>query len=70
MKRRRLTRLERYIVFRANNGRCAICGDELDFKHFEIDHIIPFSITHWTFLAELQPTCRKCNRAKGNRLHV
>lgn len=42
---------------------CAYCGDIAT----EIDHIIPISLGGTNDELNLNPSCSKCNRAKGNR---
>lgn len=64
-KRRRPSKLERVLLFRRANGRCALCGKPIHIRQFHADHIIPFSVTGRTVLSELQATCAKCNLDKG-----
>jgi 5-methylcytosine-specific restriction endonuclease McrA len=47
--------------------KCAICQTELRANSVHIDHLVPFSRGGMTVFENLQPTCVKCNLAKGNR---
>jgi len=46
-------------------GRCAICGGELDPDDWDADHIEPWKTTHRTNIHEMQATHPACNRRKG-----
>jgi len=64
-KRRKLSKRERWLVYDASGGRCAICGVELHLDgEWHADHIIPFSETGSMLLSELQATCPQCNLKK------
>lgn len=67
MKRRRLTKLERVLLFRRTDGLCPICGAEMVIRRFHADHVIPFRDTGRTVLSEMQATCPRCNLRKGTK---
>ena len=46
-------------------GRCNMCGHEIDFRHMEVDHIIPKSKGGQDDDSNLQLLCGHCNRVKG-----
>jgi len=49
---------------RIENSPCASCGRT---DHIQVDHIIPVSKGGTSEPENLQPLCRRCNTAKGNR---
>jgi hypothetical protein len=55
----------RAALWMAADGKCQICGCELDPKDWHADHIKPWSVTHRTNPYEMQATCPECNREKG-----
>lgn len=66
MKRRKLTKLERLLVWEMTEGHCAKCMCELPYKSsWHVDHIVPFKKTGNTILVDLQPLCATCNLKKG-----
>lgn len=54
-------------LFLRAGGKCQLCGDRVSSKHFEADHIIPYSKGGPTTFENGQCLCRTCNRRKGNR---
>ena len=52
----------RSIVWRRDNGRCAMCGGTTD---LEFDHIIPKSQGGASTVANVQVLCVRCNERKG-----
>lgn len=54
----------RAMLWLAWNGKCALCGEDLD-ETWEADHVDPYRNTGRTNVHEMQPTHRKCNREKG-----
>lgn len=68
MKRKRLGRRERWLVFERSDGRCCDCKCQLEFDgSWHADHIIPFSETKRTFASEMQSLCPACNLKKGTK---
>ena len=59
--------LKREIVFDKFNGRCAYCGELIDFNDFHIDHIHPRKMGGANDLENYNPACVKCNLEKANR---
>ena len=49
---------------RIESSPCASCGRT---NHIQVDHIIPVSKGGTSELKNLQPLCRRCNTAKGNK---
>jgi 5-methylcytosine-specific restriction endonuclease McrA len=57
----------RLALWRAQGGTCQRCGVAVPWREWEADHIVAWSKTLRTNFHELQVTCRRCNRQKGNR---
>ena len=55
------------VIDGAKYCKCAGCGEKLNIKHMEIDHIIPKSKCGAVMLTNFQLLCGKCNKKKGNR---
>lgn len=55
----------RALLWIAAEGRCALCGEELDPDDWDADHIEAWKITRRTNVHELQATHPGCNRRKG-----
>jgi superfamily II DNA or RNA helicase len=66
-RRRYFNQGERRAIFLAADGRCEICGGELD-ADWEADHRIPFAHGGATSVENGQATCSECNRKKGDRM--
>lgn len=45
---------------------CPFCSKKLGVRELSLDHIIPFSKGGRNTWANVQWTCRKCNRYRGN----
>lgn len=54
-------------VYRAQKGRCAICGELFDFERMEADHKEPWSIGGRTTEGNCQMLCKQCNLKKGRK---
>jgi len=56
----------RNVLFNAADGKCQICGRELDPDDWHADHIVPWSVSGTTNVHEMQALCPDCNLNKGN----
>ena len=56
-----------HVLYGEQEGTCAGCGSHFEFRHFEVDHVIPRSRGGTDHLDNLQLLCGHCNRIKGNR---
>lgn len=65
-------KINRQQVFDKCGGKCGYCGSPIEFKNFQVDHMVPKCNTgHFkTYgldcndIENLMPTCRKCNHYK------
>lgn len=66
MKEQRTLRSKklRAALYISANGKCCLCGVELDHT-WHADHIIPWSVTRKTNVHDMQALCRQCNLKKG-----
>lgn len=68
----------RKLVYAKFNGKCAYCGDEIDYENMAVDHIKPkyrgsthleiraFGLEKGTNdLENLNPSCKSCNSSKS-----
>lgn len=61
--------LLRKVLFRAQGGRCGICGWPVrNFKAASIEHVVPRSLGGFWGLGNMVAAHRDCNQAKGDRL--
>ena len=60
-------RQNKHILFGQQEGRCNGCRSAFEFRHLEVDHIIPQSGGGTDHLENLQLLCAHCNRVKGDR---
>ena len=68
-KRRRLTPAERRAVYDKMGGRCAYCGEQLNYEDMQVDHVVALRSEGEDDLANMLPACRSCNHYKrGNSL--
>lgn len=64
MKRRRIPKEIRLIVFRKFGGACAYCGDPLTYGRMSVDHVRPIHRGGTNDFENLFPACRTCNNQK------
>lgn len=68
-KRRRLTPAERRAIYDKMGGRCAYCGEQLNYEDMQVDHVVALRSEGEDDLANMLPACRSCNHYKrGNSL--
>ncbi len=67
--RRHFNTKEREALFITAQGKCQICGCNLEEINWEPDHIIPFCLGGITDVANGQALCLPCNRKKGAKTH-
>jgi len=54
-------------LYREQGGKCNGCNDELDIRHYHLDHITPKSKGGGDYYENYQLLCGNCNSVKGNR---
>lgn len=59
------TEEQRIAIYRRDQGICKICGKEVSFEEFEVDHIVPHSRGGFTTVLNGQTTHKTCNISKG-----
>lgn len=59
--------VRKHVLTKAD-GRCHLCGTRLSLNSMEMEHSRPKSLGGTNHMNNLMPSCRSCNREKGNRL--
>ena len=57
----------RWILWRAANGKCQLCGCDLEPDNWHADHVVPYCDSHRTNVHEMQALCQQCNLKKGTK---
>ena len=60
-------RQNRHVLYGQQEGQCNGCRSHFEFRHLEVDHIVPVSKGGSDHMENLQLLCGHCNRTKGNR---
>ena len=60
-------RKQKHVLFGRQEGRCAGCKFDFQFKIMEVDHVVPRSRGGSDHPDNLQLLCPNCNRIKGDR---
>ena len=60
-------RQNKHVLYGQQEGRCGGCRTSFEFRHFEVDHVIPQSRGGTDHIENLQLLCGHCNRVKGDR---
>ena len=60
-------RQNKHVLFGQQEGRCNGCRSAFEFRHLEVDHVIPQSGGGQDNIENLQLLCAHCNRVKGDR---
>ena len=60
-------RQNKHVLYGQQEGRCGGCRSHFEFRHFEVDHVIPRSKGGTDHIDNLQLLCGHCNRLKGDR---
>lgn len=65
LKRKRLTKEERLNIYNKHNGRCGYCGEKIDIKDMQVDHVIPLRVGGADTIDNMICACRSCNQYKS-----
>lgn len=57
-------------IYERDQGKCYMCGKELTFKSFELDHLLPVSRNGSNGKENLAVSCQSCNRSRGTKLGI
>lgn len=70
-KRKTLTKKQRVEVYNKYNGHCSYCGNEIEYKNMQVDHIVPIGFNGIDNIENYNPSCRLCNHYKrANSLNL
>lgn len=64
-KRKKLTKEERLDIYNKYNGRCGYCGEKIDIKDMQVDHIVALRVGGTDTLDNMICSCRSCNHYKS-----
>ena len=56
----------KHLLYEEQEGECKGCKSHFEYRHFDIDHIVPKSKGGGDNQTNLQLLCSHCNRIKGN----
>lgn len=76
MTRRSLSKAERLTVYKKTDGHCAYCGEAIEFKAMQADHVAPMEYAELiarggndpNHIDNFLPACRPCNYIKSTML--
>lgn len=60
-------RQNKHVLYGQQEGCCNGCRAHFEYRHLEVDHIVPRSRGGTEHIENLQLLCASCNRIKGNR---
>ncbi len=60
-------RQNKHVLFGQQEGHCQGCKAAFEFRHLEVDHLIPVRAGGTDHIENLQLLCGHCNRIKGDR---
>ena len=59
-----MTKEKRLAVYNKYQGHCAYCGNLIDYKNMQVDHILSQRQGGTDDIDNLNPSCRRCNHYK------
>jgi 5-methylcytosine-specific restriction endonuclease McrA len=65
--RRLASKKLRAVLWYAADGKCQLCGKELDPANWHADHVVPWVKSQRTNVFEMQALCPACNLKKGRK---
>lgn len=63
--KREFDHFEKVVIFRRDGGICQSCGEKVEWKDYEADHVFPHVKGGPTRIENGQVLCGRCNSAKG-----
>lgn len=54
----------RLLIWNKYGKRCAYCGNDLEYKNMQADHLVPQRSGGTSNTDNLMPSCRRCNHYK------
>ena len=60
-------RQNKHVLYGQQEGNCNGCKTHFEYRHLEVDHIVPQSRGGTGHIENLQLLCASCNRIKGDR---
>lgn len=67
MKRRKITKAQRMMVYNKYGGKCAYCGKKIRYEEMQVDHIKPLYLGGADDESNWAPACRMCNYYKSTK---
>ena len=64
-KRKKLTKEERIEIYNRFDGRCGYCGEKINIKNMQVDHIVALRVGGTDTLDNMICACRSCNHYKS-----
>ena len=71
VKRKSISKKVREAVYAKYDGHCAYCGKKIEYKEFQLDHLIPhrnwgnrYTEEQIECFENYMPACRRCNHYK------
>ena len=69
LERHGISASERRAMFDKQGGKCALCSENMELNHTDVDHIIPISLPGSTdFGLNKRLAHGSCNRSRGNKI--
>lgn len=64
MTRKKLSAALRHKIYESYGGKCAYCGQAIEFRDMQVDHIVPLHLHGVDNEENYLPACRICNHYK------
>lgn len=61
-----ISELDVYNTLLRTNFNCFYCNQKLDYKTWELDHVMPLSMNGLNVPENITASCKRCNRMKSN----
>lgn len=64
-RRKKITKEERTQIYNKSGGRCAYCGEKINFSDMQVDHVVPLRLGGEDSIENMACSCRSCNKYKS-----